>query len=56
MRLLDEEIGLARKLETAGLLFMVGATAVVTPRARRPLAELAKKPPKPPNPPFSLLE
>jgi len=55
-RLLDEELGLAKELETAGLLFLVGSTAVVTPKARRLLAELAKKPPKPPKPPYSLLE
>jgi hypothetical protein len=55
-RLLDEELATAKDLEAAGLLFLVGTTAVVTPRARRLLAELEQKPPKPPKPPFSLLE
>ena len=50
-RLLDEELATAKDLEAAGLLFLIGLTAVVTPRARRLLAELAMKP-KRDTPPF----
>ena len=50
-RLLDEELATAKDLEAAGLLFLIGLTAVVTPRARRLLADLAKKP-KRDTPPF----
>jgi hypothetical protein len=55
-RLLDEELARAEDLEADGLVFLVGTSAVVTPKARRLLAELEQKPPKPPKPPFSLLE
>ena len=55
-RLLDEDLATAKGLEAVGLLFLVGTSAVVTPKARRLLAELEQKPPKPPKPPFSLLE
>jgi hypothetical protein len=54
-RLLDEELRLARTLEADGLLFLVGLTAVVTPKARRLLAEHEQKP-KRGKPPYSLLE
>jgi len=55
-RLLDEDLATAKDLEAVGLLFLVGTSAVVTPKARRLLAELEQKQPKPPKPPFSLLE
>jgi hypothetical protein len=55
-RLLDEDLATAKDLEAAGLVFLVGTTAIVTPKARRLLAELEQKPPKPPRPPFNLLE
>jgi hypothetical protein len=38
-RLLDEELALAKALEKEGLLFLVGTTAVMTPKGRRFLAE-----------------
>jgi hypothetical protein len=43
-RLLEEEIALAKALEAEGLLFLVGITAVVTPKGRRLLAGLEQKP------------
>jgi len=49
-------LALAKELERAGLVFLVGAYAVITPRGRHLLAELEQKPPKPPKPPFNLLE
>ena len=54
--LLDEEVAFAKELETAGLLFLVGAYAVITPKGRRLLAGLDQKPPKPPKPPLGFLE
>ncbi len=56
-RLLDEELATAKALEAVGLIFLVGLTAVVTPKGRRILAgeEIeAKKAGK--KPPSSLLE
>jgi hypothetical protein len=50
-RLFDAELGIARKLETDGLLFLVGTSAVVTPKARRLLVKEAQKP-KRDTPPF----
>jgi len=50
-RLLEEELHTAKNLEAEGLLFLAGWMAVVTPRARRLLAELDKKP-KRGTPPF----
>ena len=55
-RLLNEDLATAKDLDAAGLVFLVGTSAVVTPTARRLLAELEQKPPKPPKPPFNLLE
>ena len=43
--LLHEELGLAKALEKEDLLFLVGTTAVVTPRGRRILADLEKTKP-----------
>jgi hypothetical protein len=54
-RLLDEELGFAKTLEADGLLFLVGLTAVVTPKGRRLLAQHETKP-KRSKPPYSLLE
>jgi len=50
-RLLDEEFATAKALEADGLIFLVGLTAVVTPKARRLLADLDKMP-KRNTPPF----
>jgi hypothetical protein len=55
-RLRDEEVASAKELETAGLLFLVGTYAVITPKGRRLLAELDQKPKKPPKPPLGFLE
>ena len=55
-RLFDENLATAKDLEAAGLAFLVGASAVVTPRARRLLAELEQKPRTPPKPLLSRLE
>lgn len=35
----DEELALVRELESEGLIFMVGLTAVVTPKGRGLLAK-----------------
>jgi hypothetical protein len=55
-RFLDEELATAKTLEADGLLFLVGLTAVVTPKGRRFLTEgtQPKKPDK--KPPFGFLE
>ena len=50
-RLLDEELALVRQLEAEGLIFLVGLSAVVTPKGRRLLAReeaVAKKAQKKP--------
>jgi hypothetical protein len=43
-RLLDEEMCVGKALERSGLLFLVGARAVVTPKARKLLAMLREAP------------
>lgn len=53
-RLLDEELASAQALEAEGLLFLVGITAVVTPKGRRLLASLERKP-KPNKKPLRFL-
>jgi len=50
-RLLDQELATAKTLEADGLLFLVGLTAVVTPKGRAALAEEETKP-KRDAPPF----
>jgi hypothetical protein len=57
-RLTLGDLQAAKSLEADGLLFMVRNTldAIITPKGRRLLAELAQKPPKPPRPPFNLLK
>ena len=57
-RLTLGELQLAKSLEADGLLFMIRDTldAIITPKGRRLLAELARKPPKPPKPPVGFLE
>jgi hypothetical protein len=58
-RLYESDLPGAKSLEGVGLLFLIGEVepyAVITPKGRRLLAELARKPPKPPKPPVSLLE
>jgi hypothetical protein len=55
-RLYAGDMPVAKSLEGVGLLFLVGNNepyAIITPKGRRLLAELARKPPKPPS---SLLE
>jgi hypothetical protein len=63
--LMSGEITTAQALEGADLVFLVQdgtGGAIITPRGRRLLAEIARKPPKPPmppkppKPPLSLLE
>jgi len=54
-RLFDEELVSAKILEAEGLLFLVGMTAVVTPKGRRRLAEL-ERPSKPITKPFDFLD
>jgi hypothetical protein len=54
-KLYVEELPVAKSLEGVGLLFLIGEVepqAVISPKGRRKLAELEKKPPKPPRPPF----
>ena len=57
-RLTLGDLQAAKSLEADGLLFMVRNTldAIITPKGRRLLAELAQKLPKPPRPPFNLLK
>jgi hypothetical protein len=58
-RLDEADLPVARSLEGVGLLFLIGEVepyAVITPRGRRLLAELARKPPKPPKPPFGFMD
>jgi hypothetical protein len=58
-RLYESDLPVAKSLESIGLLFLIGEVepyAIITPKGRRLLAELARKPPKPPKPPFNLLE
>ena len=55
MRLLDEELATAKDLEAECLLFLVGLTAVVTPKGRRFLAQHETKP-KPGKPPLGFLD
>ena len=57
-RLTLGELQLAKSLETDGLLFMIRDTldAIITPKGRRLLAELARKPPKLPKPPFGFTD
>jgi len=58
-KLYVEDPAVAKELVSAGLLFLVGEIepyAVITPKGRRLLAELARKPPKPPKPPVGFLE
>lgn len=56
-RLFADDLKIAQSLEVDGLLFLVGEDepyAVITPKGRRLLSDLAL-PPKP-KPPFGLLE
>ncbi len=58
-RLLAEELEVAKSLEIDGLLFLIGKGeyAIITPKGRRLLADLAlPQKPKPPKPPFGFLE
>ncbi len=58
-KLYVEDLPVAKKLVSAGLLFLVGAVepyAVITPKGRRLLAILEGKPPKPPKSPFGFVD
>ena len=58
-RLYEGDIPIAKSLEGVGLLFLIGEVepyAVITPKGRRLLAELARKPTKPPKPPFGFMD
>ena len=58
-KLYIEDPAVAKELVSAGLLFLVGEIepyAVITPKGRRLLAILERKPPKPPKPPVGFLE
>ncbi len=58
-RLYEIDVPVAKSLEGVGLLFLIGEVepyAIITPKGRRLLAELARKPPKPPKPPVGFLE
>lgn len=55
-RLLDEELALVRRLEADGLIFLVGLRAIVTPKARRLLADEPKSQKADRKPPFGFLE
>ena len=43
-RLPEEEVPIAKDLERSGLLFLVGAYAVATPKARQLLAKIREQP------------
>jgi hypothetical protein len=54
-RLYEADVPVAKSLEGVGLLFLIGQVepyAVITPKGRRLLANIDRKPPKPPKPPF----
>jgi hypothetical protein len=54
--LLADQVALAKSLQTAELVFLVtDASAVITPKGRRYLADLECKP-KPSKPPFGFLD
>jgi hypothetical protein len=56
-KLYVEDLPVAKSLVSAGLLFLVGENepyAVITPKGRRLLAILERKPPKPPKPTYRL--
>jgi hypothetical protein len=57
--LYEGDVPVAKSLEAAGVLFLIAEVepyAVITPKGRRLLAELARKPPKPPKPPVGFFE
>jgi hypothetical protein len=54
--LLDEDLALAMELQTLGYVFLVGSYAVITPRGRRLLAELAQPSTPTKKPPLGFLE
>ena len=59
VELMSGEISAAKSLETADLVFLVpdgSGKAIITPKGRRLLAQLARKPPKPPKPPVGFLD
>jgi hypothetical protein len=58
-RLYADDLQVAKSLEAGGMFFLIGEDepyAVITPKGRRLLAELERKPPKPPKPPLGFLE
>jgi hypothetical protein len=59
VELMSGEISAAKSLEPADLIFLVpdgSGKAIITPKGRRLLAQLARKPPKPPKPPLGFLD
>ena len=58
-KLFVEDLPAAKSLEGVGLLFLVGNNepyAIITPKGRRLLAILERRPPKPPKPPIGFLD
>jgi hypothetical protein len=57
-RLYEDDLHVALSLKTSGMLFLIGEDepyAVITPKGRRLLADLEKKP-KPAKPPLGFLD
>ena len=58
-RLYEADVPIAKSLEGVGLLFLIGQAepyAVITPKGRRLLADLDRKPPKRPKPPIGFMD
>jgi hypothetical protein len=58
-RLFEGDLPIAKSLEGVELVFLIGEVepyAVITPKGRRQLAEMDRKPPKPPKPPFGFMD
>ena len=53
------EVAAAKAMEKADLVFLVpdgSGKAIITPKGRRLLAEIDRKPPKPPKPPIGFMD
>ena len=58
-RLFESDVPVLKSLEGVGLLFLIGEVepyAVITPKGRRLLAEMDRKPPRRPKPPFGFMD
>ena len=55
-RVLDEEVELAKALEGLGIIFMVGAYAIITPKGRHRLADAADAKRRGRKPPIGFLD